>query len=79
MRNDGSEPQENIKAENNIEFLENLINVQREIWQPFYEETLTNNDVTEIHDNIVKLSKLAFRWNKNSNQNSDNMVEFDKE
>jgi hypothetical protein len=66
-------------SKSSIDFLEDLISIQRKIWQPFYEETLTDNDVAEIHNNIIQLGELAFRWNKNSKQNSNNVIESDGE
>lgn len=38
----------------------------KEIWQPFYDETLTDQDAIEINTNITELAKLAIRWNKNT-------------
>ena len=76
---ESTKSKELLCSKSSIDFLEDLISIQRKIWQPFYEETLTNTDVTEIHNNIIQLGALAFRWNKTSNQNSNNVIESGEE
>lgn len=47
-------------------------------WQPFYKEILTAEDANEINKNITRFCELALRWNKNTPQNKNNVVEFSK-
>lgn len=43
---------------------QDYINYTREVWQPYYQEELTDNDAVEIIDNMTAFMNLLIRWNK---------------
>lgn len=57
---------------------DDIIQSTKNYWQPYYKETLTDQEAIEINNNIMQLGKLAIRWSKNVNQNKNNVVEFNK-
>lgn len=41
-----------------------LINYTKEVWQPYYEDELSENDAVEIIDNMTAFMNLLIKWKK---------------
>lgn len=50
----------NLMNENKQDF----VNYTKEVWQPYYEEELSENDAVEIIDNMTTFMNLLIKWDK---------------
>jgi len=41
-----------------------FINYTKEVWQPYYDEELSENDAVEIIDNMTAFINLLIKWDK---------------
>ncbi len=47
---------------------ENFIDYTKKVWQPYYEETLSEDDAIEINENMTAVMNLLIKWNKAEKQ-----------
>ncbi|MFN5540023.1 MAG: hypothetical protein ACK481_08215 [Candidatus Melainabacteria bacterium] len=47
-----------------------LIEYTKEVWQPYYEEPLSDSDSTEIISNMTAFMSLIAKWDKAQKANS---------
>ena len=45
-----------------------LINYTKTVWQPYYEEELSENDAVEIIDNMTAFMNLLIKWKRAKRQ-----------
>lgn len=43
---------------------QDLITYTKEVWQPYYQEELTENDAVEIIDNMTDFMNLLIKWKR---------------
>lgn len=43
---------------------QDFINYTKEVWQPYYDEELSENDAVEIIDNMTAFINLLIKWDK---------------
>lgn len=41
-----------------------FINYTKEVWQPYYQEELTDSDAVEITENMTAFMNLLIEWDK---------------
>lgn len=51
-----------------------FINYTKEIWQPYYEEEVTDLDAAEITNNMVDFMNLLIQWDKEDREAENNLA-----
>jgi len=47
-----------------------------DVWQPYYENALTNQDVAEITNNMVNFMDLLINWDKEAREAKNNLAKL---
>ena len=51
-----------------------FVKYTKDVWQPYYEKTLSDFDAVEITNNMVDFMNLLIRWDKEDREAKNNLA-----